>query len=66
MAVDLERSNEMLLEFARLVEGKRHNAWEGRLKTGVDLGTANIVLSVVDERNRPHRIPPLWCGTELW
>lgn len=53
MSADLSRPNEVLLEFSRLVESGRCNPWEGRLKTGVDLGTANIVLSVVDENDRP-------------
>lgn len=50
---DLTRSNDILLEFANLIEEHRFNPWEGKLKTGVDLGTANIVLAVVDENNRP-------------
>lgn len=50
---ELSACNETLLDFARLVESGRHNAFEGRLRTGVDLGTANIVLAVVDERGRP-------------
>lgn len=53
MSADLSRPNELLLEFSRLVESGRFNPWEGKLKTGVDLGTANIVLSVVDENNQP-------------
>lgn len=50
---DMDRCNATLLEFARLVESGRCNAWEGALRTGVDLGTANIVLAVVDEKDRP-------------
>ena len=53
MACDLTKPNATLLEFARLIESGRCNAWEGTLRTGVDLGTANIVLAVVDEQNRP-------------
>lgn len=53
MGQDLSRCNTTLLEFARLIESGRHNAWEGVLRTGVDLGTANIVLAVVDEQDRP-------------
>ncbi|MGL5435596.1 MAG: ethanolamine utilization protein EutJ [Lachnospiraceae bacterium] len=46
-------SNEVLSEFADLVRQERINSFSGALKTGVDLGTANIVVSVVDEDNRP-------------
>lgn len=53
MAQDLSSCNATLLDFARLIESGRCNGWEGGLKTGVDLGTANIVLAVVDEKNRP-------------
>lgn len=53
MGQDLTRCNTTLLDFARLIESGRYNAWEGTLRTGVDLGTANIVLAVVDEKNRP-------------
>lgn len=53
MEYDLLKCNELLSEFARLVRNKTFNAYEGKLKCGVDLGTANIVLSVVDEHNRP-------------
>lgn len=53
MAESLASGNALLMEFSRLIELGRHNAWEGRLRTGVDLGTANIVLSVVDDRDMP-------------
>ena len=53
MEDELTRCNATLLDFARLVESGRYNAWEGELKVGVDLGTANIVLAVVDEQDRP-------------
>lgn len=49
---DLSACNAMLLEFADLIESGRCNDWSGPLRTGVDLGTANIVLAVVDEENR--------------
>lgn len=45
--------NKALTEFSRLVNENKFNKYEGKLKTGVDLGTANIVLSVVDEQNNP-------------
>ncbi len=50
---ELKQCNETLLEFASLIAEKRNNPWTGRLRTGVDLGTANIVLAVVDEENKP-------------
>lgn len=53
MSQDLTQANATLLEFEALIEGEKHNPWEGTLRTGVDLGTANIVLAVVDENNRP-------------
>lgn len=53
MACDLNAANELLTEFNRLVEEGSINPWTGDLKVGVDLGTANIVLSVVDQENRP-------------
>lgn len=39
--------------FSRQVRAGKVAASEGALRLGVDLGTANIVLSVVDGRNRP-------------
>ncbi len=46
-------NNEVLSEFAGLVHDHKCQEFTGPLKTGVDLGTANIVLAVVDEENRP-------------
>lgn len=53
MDCDLIAANNMLLEFESIIQDGRILPWEGRLRAGVDLGTANIVLSVVDEKNRP-------------
>ncbi|HIW94195.1 MAG TPA: ethanolamine utilization protein EutJ [Candidatus Flavonifractor merdipullorum] len=53
MAYDLSAANETLLEFDRLVREGKTAPWSGNLKVGVDLGTANIVVAVVDEENRP-------------
>lgn len=53
MAYDLGVINETLAEFDRLVGSACTLPWEGKLKVGVDLGTANIVVSVVDERGKP-------------
>lgn len=45
--------NEVLKDFSNLVYEEKHRNFEGVLKTGVDLGTANIVISVVDSNNSP-------------
>ncbi|MBQ9438225.1 MAG: ethanolamine utilization protein EutJ [Lachnospiraceae bacterium] len=45
--------NDVLNEFHRLVTEGDFNPFEGPLKCGVDLGTANIVLAVVDKENNP-------------
>lgn len=45
--------NDILSEFADLIKDKRSSKFNGSLKTGVDLGTANIVISVVDSQNNP-------------
>ena len=39
--------------FARLIREEKTARFTGKLKAGVDLGTANIVFSVLDEENRP-------------
>lgn len=44
---------EILDNFADLIKEEKCAEYEGELKTGVDLGTANIVISVVDSNNRP-------------
>lgn len=53
MELDLTICNETLKEFARLIREKTYNPFTGKLKCGVDLGTANIVLAIVDEENKP-------------
>ena len=53
MSHDMEACNATLLAFQRLIEEQRNEPWTGALRTGVDLGTANIVLAVVDQENRP-------------
>lgn len=45
--------NRVLTNFGALVESGECRNFRGRLKTGVDLGTANTVLAVVDSQNRP-------------
>ncbi|MEW9123332.1 MAG: ethanolamine utilization protein EutJ [Thermotaleaceae bacterium] len=51
--MDLTAANAKIAEFSRLIEEKTFNAYSGELKVGVDLGTANIVLSVVDKDDNP-------------
>lgn len=46
-------SEKLLIEFARLVREQACNPYRGDLKIGVDLGTANIALAVVDSKNHP-------------
>ncbi len=46
-------TNEVLSDFANLVNENECREYKGTLRTGVDLGTANIVLAVVDENNTP-------------
>ena len=53
MGCDIMQCNETLLEFEQLIENGEKKDWKGALRTGVDLGTANIVLAVVDEENQP-------------
>ena len=53
MADLLNSCNEMLCEMARLVQEGAVNSWTGPLKTGVDLGTGNIVVIVLDHDNTP-------------
>jgi ethanolamine utilization protein EutJ len=53
VTVNLEYINQYIRDFASLIENKKVNQFEGELKVGVDLGTANIVLTVLDESNQP-------------
>ena len=39
-------NSDVLSEFSELIKNNTCNPYEGELKVGVDLGTANIVLSV--------------------
>lgn len=45
--------NESLTKFSSLISKDKCNDFEGKLRTGVDLGTANIVISVIDSNNNP-------------
>lgn len=46
-------TKDVLSEFAELIEKNKSRPFSGPLKTGVDLGTANIVIAVTDEENNP-------------
>ena len=49
----MKMDNKMLADFASLVASGEVRPFAGPLKVGVDLGTANIVLAVVDSQNQP-------------
>ncbi len=49
--MNYDQANSTLKEFSSLISEKSCNPHQGTLKTGVDLGTANIVLAVLDENN---------------
>ncbi len=51
--MDLIKVNKTIDEFSELVSQKAKRSYEGNLKVGVDLGTANIVIAAVDENNVP-------------
>lgn len=53
MSIDLEKVNNYINSFAKLIYEQQAKEHKGRLKVGVDLGTANIVLSVIDEAGSP-------------
>ena len=45
--------NDILVGFSELIKNEEYQPYEGELRLGVDLGTANIVVSVVDSNNTP-------------
>lgn len=51
--MDLTKANKKIVEFQQLIVEKRKKDYKGNLKVGVDLGTANVVLAVLDEDNQP-------------
>lgn len=53
MSIDLVKVNDYIRGFATLIAEKQTNSYQGELKVGVDLGTANIVLSVLDQDGLP-------------
>lgn len=53
VGVNLDSVNQVTNVLNNLIINKQKADYEGKIKVGVDLGTANIVISVVDESNRP-------------
>lgn len=51
--MELERGNALIKEFEQVLQEPVKPAADARLYTGVDLGTAYIVLAVVDQNGRP-------------
>lgn len=51
--MDMESANKYIQRFERLVRKNTAAPYQGELKVGVDLGTANIVLSVLDQSDEP-------------
>lgn len=51
--MDLAKANKTILEFQQLITKKSKKDYTGNLKVGVDLGTANVVLAVLDQDNQP-------------
>ncbi|MFW6001326.1 MAG: ethanolamine utilization protein EutJ [Halanaerobium sp.] len=50
----VEKANYTLDVLADLIENKPKNIeYQGKIKAGVDLGTANLVLTLLDEENKP-------------
>jgi len=50
----VEKANYSLNVLAELIEKKqKYVEYKGKIKAGVDLGTANLVLTLLDEKNRP-------------
>lgn len=45
--------NNILIGFSELIKNEEFRPYEGTLRLGVDLGTANIVVSVVDSNDTP-------------
>ncbi len=48
----LVRANELISSFKSCID-EPLKTWQGRLRVGVDLGTANVVVAVVDETGHP-------------
>ena len=54
MDIYVEKANKTLNKLAELIENKPENIeYQGDIKAGVDLGTANLVLTLLDKENNP-------------
>lgn len=53
MSVSIKEVNDYTSQFAEVINNHKAKKYLGNIKVGVDLGTANIVLSVVTEDNQP-------------
>ncbi|GAA0721173.1 ethanolamine utilization protein EutJ [Clostridium malenominatum] len=51
--MDMLKVNNYIKSFKHLIQENAVNSFTGELKVGVDLGTANIVISVLDKENNP-------------
>jgi ethanolamine utilization protein EutJ len=52
-AMELVDVNIKTEKFAELIRDGKRGSYEGKLKIGVDLGTANIVIAAVDKNDEP-------------
>ncbi|NLM04729.1 MAG: ethanolamine utilization protein EutJ [Clostridiales bacterium] len=50
--MDLTSANKKIIDFQQLITEKKKKDYKGNLKVGIDLGTANIVVAVLDENNQ--------------
>ena len=59
----MEIKNRTLSNFAELVRTGECKKFRGRLKVGVDLGTANTVLAVVDKQTDCRCLRTFSCNS---
>lgn len=53
MSSSITKVNHYIHQFAKVIDHHQTKKYSGNIKVGVDLGTANIVLSVVTEDDQP-------------
>lgn len=53
MPESLEKANQIINLMTEIIEGKNLINYQGKVYTGVDLGTANIVVTVLDQEKQP-------------
>ena len=49
----MEKANELILQMEKCIANENPIKVDGKLKVGVDLGTANIVITVLDSNDIP-------------